>query len=188
LSLELKQHAARRLLSFPDTLQGDEVLRFGVQRLADASPIDRAMYYAILPLGKLENVLLGLQDHWETLAYVGRQAGSMPSGPRDARSPDWSRLLAQIDREVGRRADSNPFGFYNEIWEVNGSKLTEQRNTHSDEEFIRSVQGAIEWTDFDLLLRGLVELGAQPMVLSMPINGTFYEYTGVSALARSAYY
>ena len=188
LSFDLKQQAARRLLQFPDTLEGDVLLRFALERLADGSPVNRAIYYAMLPLGEMENLVGTLQDHWATLADSQRQADARPPARRDGRAPDWSGLLAQIDREAGRRADNNPFGFSNEIWDGNGGKLTDQRNSHSDAEFLRSLQGAVEWTDFDLLLRGLVELGARPLVLSMPIDGAFYDYTGVSAQARAVYY
>jgi hypothetical protein len=45
-----------------------------------------------------------------------------------------------------------------------------------------------EWDDLELLLRELNELGARPLLLSMPIHGGWYDYVGVSYSARRAYY
>ena len=45
-----------------------------------------------------------------------------------------------------------------------------------------------EWVDLELLLRELNELGARPLLLSMPIHGGWYDYFGVTYTARRAYY
>jgi len=58
----------------------------------------------------------------------------------------------------------------------------------SDARFRRGMQRAREWADFELLLRTLRELGAKPLVLSMPIGGTYYDYLNVSQQARDDYY
>lgn len=38
------------------------------------------------------------------------------------------------------------------------------------------------------MVRVLRELGAKPLVLSMPIHGSYHDYMGVSVGARGAYY
>ena len=43
----------------------------------------------------------------------------------------------------------------------------------------RGEQHAHEWIDFELLLRGLNELGARPLLLSIPIDGRYFEQFGV---------
>ena len=45
-----------------------------------------------------------------------------------------------------------------------------------------------EWVDLELLLRELNELGARPLLLSMPIHGGWYDQCGVTYTARRAYY
>jgi D-alanine transfer protein len=47
---------------------------------------------------------------------------------------------------------------------------------------------ASEWGDFELLLRTLTEIHAQPLLMSVPIDGPFYDVAGVSRSARQAYY
>ena len=62
------------------------------------------------------------------------------------------------------------------------------RNTRSDEAFLRTLQKNQEWVDLELLLRELNELGARPLLLSMPIHGGWYDQCGVTYTARRAYY
>jgi D-alanine transfer protein len=44
------------------------------------------------------------------------------------------------------------------------------------------------WEELELLLRTLASVHAQPLLLSMPIDGQFYDRTGVSWSAREGYY
>ncbi|GDX09756.1 hypothetical protein LBMAG57_15280 [Verrucomicrobiota bacterium] len=56
-----------------------------------------------------------------------------------------------------------------------------------DADFLRILNEADEWEDFELLLRTLKEMHADALLLSMPLHGTELEMTGVSAEARKAY-
>ena len=53
--------------------------------------------------------------------------------------------------------------------------------------FVKVVEHAKEWTDLELLLRTFGELGAQPLLLSMPVEDIRLEVYGVSPEARTAY-
>ena len=44
------------------------------------------------------------------------------------------------------------------------------------------------WVDLELLLRTLASVHARPLLLSMPIDGQFYDRAGVSRSAREGYY
>src|SRR4029079_11128958 len=46
---------------------------------------------------------------------------------------------------------------------------------------------AREWTDFELLLRTLNELGAEPLLLSMPVEDIRLEVYGATPKLRNAY-
>ena len=50
--------------------------------------------------------------------------------------------------------------------------------------FLTKVGKAKEWTDLDLLLRTFQELGAHPLLLSMPVEDIRLEVYGVSPEAR----
>ena len=184
----LKRAVARRMLEFPDTLDRDPLLKIALEALADGSLSRQALFCVALPLGKLEALVLRLQDHWETLGLIRSRPDLAPDVPRQAARLDWPSLLALAEREAQQRADNNPFGFDSQYWDARLKKLTQRQVRSSDQAFLESVQGAVGWSDLDLLLRGLSEAGARPLILSAPIKGVYSDYWGVSARARSAYY
>jgi D-alanine transfer protein len=57
-----------------------------------------------------------------------------------------------------------------------------------DAAFRARVASAGEWTDLELLFRTLTEVRAKPLILSMPIDPTYYAARGVSRSARNLYY
>ncbi|MCL5025879.1 MAG: D-alanyl-lipoteichoic acid biosynthesis protein DltD [Chloroflexi bacterium] len=193
ISFDVKQDAARRMLQYPKPLEADPLLKFMLERLADGSPLSRVCYYALLPLGKVQTLVLQLQDHWETFSYIQDQKGGRhpldPDVSHEAATLDWSALLQKAEREQLQHADNNPFGFDNQAW-VNRLRpdVVKQKSSRNDTQFLKNLGQSAEWTDLDLLLRGLRDLDAQPLILSMPIQGKYYDYTGVSARARQAYY
>ena len=207
LSLQLKQAIARRMLQYPKTLDHAPLLRFSLEQLADGSPMSRWRYYAVWPIGELETLVLQLQDHWEMLSLISCPANLTSStqhlpiegkscGP--ALNPtiqpvpatiNWPAFEQHAQQVVRKNNTSNPFGFddYNWRHRIHSWAATAE-NARSDKQFRQSLDQGVEWVDMDLMLRTLQELGARPLVLSMPMPGTFYQYLGVSAQSRMLYY
>src|SRR6266481_7790793 len=80
----LKAAIAKRMLQFPDTLAEDGLLELAVRCLASGRPVDRLVLMAIWPLGKLQNLMLDLQDHFEALVYILSDGKTVP---------DWLRPI-----------------------------------------------------------------------------------------------
>src|SRR5438067_665624 len=57
-----------------------------------------------------------------------------------------------------------------------------------DRQCLQLVRQSAEWTDLDLLLRGLAQLGARPIILSQPLAGAAFDQLRVRRSAREAYY
>jgi D-alanine transfer protein len=189
LSLELKREVAVRMLDYPETLRKYPLLNFALERLGEGSPASLALYYAILPLGKIQTLVLRLQDHWETIDYIQSQSDLKPNVPRRKKTLDWDALLEQAGQNYQRRSDSNPFGIENEEWvQQYSGDILQQKNILSDKWFLDFIATSKGWEDLDMLLRELKELGAQPLILSAPLHGPFYDYLGISAAARQSYY
>jgi D-alanine transfer protein len=187
LGFAVKQAAARRMLQFPETVADDPLLRFALEQLADGSLSARLLYGASLPLGKLRNVILRLQDHWETLAFVRAQRGLRPV-PRHRVGLSWAAVLSRAEQAARRKADSNPFGFDNAVWAAHAAELSAPPSPNLVAAAFTSGERSAEWTDADLLLRAIRDLGGEPLILSMPMNGTYYDSLGVPLAARQAYY
>jgi D-alanine transfer protein len=191
LSLELRQDAARRMLQFPATVANRSLLRFALEKLADGSPLSLACYDAVCPLGIMHNAILRYQDHWSVVCYLWRhpEKPSSPTSPRNTPPLDWSTLHRKADALYRAHSNNNEFGLDNEKWD---RELRQQslpaRNTRSEEAFLQTLQRNQEWVDLELLLRELNELGARPLLLSMPIHGGWYDRCRITYTARRAYY
>jgi D-alanine transfer protein len=168
LDRNLKAQIAKRMLQFPDTLEKSALLRVAAECLASERPLDHLVLVAIWPLGKLQNVVLDLQDHFEALVYILSGGKSTPRfRPRLPRSHE------------ALRGDDQ------------GSVKTQSSaavRAAEDAAFRARIARASEWSDLELLFRTLKKLRAQALILSMPIDATLYEARGVSRSAHQLYY
>jgi D-alanine transfer protein len=187
-SFALKQRLARRILNYPNALNKDPLLKFALETLVDKSPWGAWLYYSLLPLGRLQILILELQDHWATLNFIGDQDHLDPVVPRRQAQLNWDTLLSHADQSYLQRSDSNPFGFENSQWQKYGSKWISSKNSLTDDKFLRALNQSRGWTDLALLLHVLKEAHARPLILSIPFPGRYMDYLGVSFAARQVYY
>ncbi|HEY0790127.1 MAG TPA: D-alanyl-lipoteichoic acid biosynthesis protein DltD [Chthoniobacterales bacterium] len=173
-SLELKRDVARQMLRYPHTLEKSTLLAFALRQLAKDSPLHDAIFHALTPLGIVETWILRMQDHFETLIYILKEKPHLQTGVQPVvRALDWHNLIGQAAFDAGQRTDVDP--------EPIGPEA-------GPGAFLSGEQGAHEWIDFGLLLRGLDELGARPLLLSMPIDGSYFDRFGVGRPLRDVYY
>ncbi len=190
LSLQLRQDIARRMLQIPTSLANRPLLRFALEKLADGSRFALACYDAVLPLGIMHNAILHYQDHWSVLNYYWKHPvnPSPPTSPHSAPPLDWVMLHRQADELYRAHSNNNEFGIDNDKWDRELRQETLRLMNRSDEAFLRTLEQNQEWADLELLLRELNELGARPLLLSMPIHGGWYDHCGITYGARRAYY
>jgi D-alanyl-lipoteichoic acid biosynthesis protein DltD len=189
LSLATKQAAARRMLDYPAPLDKEPLLRFALERLAGGSPLDLALYYAVWPLGKLWTAVLELQDHWEMLSFVWSHPQLNPDVARVPADIDWAALTARAQQEQEAATDNNPYGVDNSLWAGTAHHNLARTPGKWDQIAFERLQASAEWTDFDILLRVLTDMGAQPLILSRPVNVVYWEAMGgISPAVGQAYY
>jgi D-alanine transfer protein len=167
IDLNLKAAIAKRMLQFPDTLAEDGLLELAARCLASGRPVDRILLMAIWPLGKLQNVMLDLQDHFEALVYI-------LGGGRTI--PNWLRPIHPHNVHSRKSLDG----------EDQETESFDAVRPARDATFRARITAASEWADLELLFRTLAELKAEPLILSMPIDA--YAARGVSRSAREVYY
>ena len=191
LSLSLRRDAARRMLQFPQTVANRPLLRFALEKLADGSTLSLACYDAVLPLGVLHNAILRYQDHWSVVCYLWKNPPRHTPLPSSSKTTplDWAQLHQQASALYRAHSDNNPFGLDNEKWDQELRQETlKLKSARSDAALLDTLKRNQEWVDLELLLRGLNELGARPLLLSMPIHGNWYDHCGITFNARRAYY
>jgi D-alanine transfer protein len=175
LSSELKRDAARRLIQYPETLEGNWVLEFALHRLAGGTLLDRALYAAVWPLGRMTNAVGRAQDHIEAGLRIAAHLEERQPGPRKLAVLNWAAILRKTSQRVkAAKPPVNP-------------RLVKRPRGSSDVAFLKTLKEADEWEDFELLLRVLKEMKAVPLFLSMPLHGLDLERIGVSETARKAY-
>ena len=188
LGTALKIEAAKRMLEFPEPLKDEPFLHFVIIQMTRTSRVNRSLYYLAWPLGEVEIMTMRLQDHAEVLSYLW----SHPVNPEIKKTPqtiDWPAAFSAALEEQKQHTLNNPLGIEDDRWWWYQHVVTDPIPAGSeDKNFINRVEGHPEWTDLDILLRVLQELGAQPLILSRPMNVHLWEALGVSEQAQNTYY
>jgi D-alanine transfer protein len=177
LDFELKRAIAARMLQFPRTLEKDPLLEFALKRLASGGRLDQIAFCVVWPLGKIQNAVLDLQDHFAALSHNLRE--TKPGPARHPQVLDWPQLIAKASDQGSERIDDNK--------KERASGAKDQMVAGSRDNWFREhVNEAREWGDLELLLRTLAKVHAKPLLLSMPLDGRYYDEVRVSRLARAA--
>jgi len=177
LGFELKQQIASRMLECPSSLEKSPLLEFAVKLLASGRWLDRVVFYALWPIGKVQNAVLEMQDHFAALGHILHKIKPAPRGHLEI--IDWPKLISKVsalkltDEDKTEKASS----LYQQIAPGSG-----------DAAFRIRMDTAPGWTDLELLLRTLASVHARPLLLSMPFDGQSYDETGISRSARDSYY
>jgi len=134
------------------------------------------MFCAIWPFGKLYTVGLELQDHFAAISYI-------LYGPNTAQARRHQSIIpANILQNLSeRRLAQAKLG-------RTPPKARSVAPGSFDSLFLSRMNAAPEWADLELLLRALAKVHARPLLLSMPMDGRFYDQQGYSRLARENYY
>ena len=177
IDFELKQEIASRMLECPSTLEKSPLLEFALRRLASDRWLGRVVFCALWPIGKVQNALLEMQDHFAALDYIWHQV--KPAPRRHLEIIDWPKLITTVSALKTTDEDKPK----------KSSSLDEQIAPASrDAAFRNRMDVAPGWTDLELLLRTLASVDARPLLLSMPMAGQFYDQAGMSRSARESYY
>lgn len=188
LSTSLKAMIANRMADFPDTYKNDPFLSFVIFQLMGKSRIHNVIYYLSWPLGRLQIEILRLQDHAAVMSYLSSNPIN-PNTTRVSRNIDWSATHSQALAEQKLHSANNPLGVEDNKWWVYANLLSNPIPPGSgDKRFTEHVLSHAEWSDLDILLQVLKQLGAQPLLLSRPINEHLWIAKGISEQAQDTYY
>src|SRR5262245_22785389 len=109
ISPSLRQAAARQMLAYPRSLDGNLLLRLGVESLARPTGLHRLTYGALAPLGRIEAWIDESHGAIRTLLYLRHHAGRRAT-PVVAQDLDWVALATDATNIAVRRNTTNPFG------------------------------------------------------------------------------
>ena len=175
MSIGLKRDIACRMLEFPTTTDNTWLLDFAVRRLVGDSRLDRMLYAAVVPLGKLQNAIGRGQDHLEAALHILDEDEKLnPTTKSVLRVLNWADILKGAGKAVNAKAVS-----------AKRSEVAKRKNTADRaKKFRLGLEKSDEWTDFKLLLRTCEELGAKPLFLCMPLEDIRLEVYGLGKESR----
>jgi D-alanine transfer protein len=177
LDFRLKRQIASRMLESPSTLEKSPLLGFAVRRLASHRWLDRALFCALWPIGKVQNAVLEMQDHFAAVAHILHKI--KPAPQQQPATIDWPKLIAKAS--ALKATDENKT-------EPSSGLEAQIAPARRDMAFRTHMYEGQGWVELELLLRTLATVHARPLLLSMPIDGRFYGERGISRSARDSYY
>jgi len=187
LSRGLKRDASVRMLMYPKTFENEWLLNSALHRLARDTLADRLGYAALLPLGYLQNAVGRAQDHFEAVLRILAEDSTFktaqtPGSKHGRKALNWGDL-----RKRAAKFAVNVISVKRKEVAFRRAKRVKDRSPNPTSTFVQTVDKAREWTDIELLMRTFQELGAKPLLLSMPVEDIRLEVYGVSAEVRSEY-
>lgn len=123
----------------------------------------------------------------ETAAQSG--GGAAQSGENAAQNypaaPEWNALLA-LAEEQGEVHNQNPFYMNDDYYKRLEPHLPAKKGMNSDA--VKGYQTGPEFDDLACFLQVCRELDIEPMLVIVPVNGYYYDFTGFPKEARQKYY
>ncbi len=201
ISLETKRAGATRMLDHKGTPADQPLLRLATGDLADPTPAHLARYWTLYPAGRVFSLIHQVQDATDTLGYIRDHPALVPDLSKGPPNLPWAPQLAAMTAIAQQRATTNPFGFPDATYKNIEKDVKPAldafcagKNNHDGAAFAypsswdKNMLRSKEWTDLELELRVLRELGAQPFVYTLPMPGTYDDFTSLSYSARRSYY
>lgn len=103
----------------------------------------------------------------------------------DVHSIDWDSLMAGSEVIAEGMCTTNEFGVYDNYFNEHiRDGLDESKGQYASKSYTTSP----EFDDFRLFLDVCKETGIEPLVISVPVNGRWYDYCGFSKADRNTYY
>ena len=103
--------------------------------------------------------------------------------PRPA--PDWAALEAQADADGAKANTTNQFGMNDDFYFLyKNTMLKSKKDSMKQADYTQSP----EYGDLICFLNVCRDLGIRPLLVSLPVNGPWYDYMGFPQQNRQAYY
>lgn len=99
--------------------------------------------------------------------------------------PDWAALLEQAEAD-GEKENQNEFFIDDGSYKKLAPQLSAKKGKDSDA--VNGYQNSPEYDDLRCFLQVCTELDITPMLVILPVNGFYYDFTGFPQEARRNYY
>ncbi len=105
--------------------------------------------------------------------------------PVEEQEPDWDALMQQAEAD-GERENQNEFFINDSSYKRLEPHLEQKKDVSKDA--VNGYQKSPEYDDLRCFLQVCRELEITPMLVLIPVNGYYYDFTGFPKMAREGYY
>lgn len=98
---------------------------------------------------------------------------------------DWKKEISKTSADSAKKSNNNCYGFDNDLYTKKYSnKLKEYKGSSRKS----SYRVSPEYVDLKLMLQVCKDNGIKPLIINVPVNGYWYDYTGFDKNDRKDYY
>ncbi|KAB2328739.1 D-alanyl-lipoteichoic acid biosynthesis protein DltD [Cytobacillus depressus] len=177
---EVKKMAIKRLLQFKP-VKDDFMLTALYKAEISNNPSDKRKAALTRPFAYIYRSILEKKDLYYTLlGGIPRKRDISPK----VQDKSWEELKHQANL-IGKQDSTNNRFF---IIDSKYNHIKHLVPSLKDTKIGASYGKSVEYLDFQLVLDLLKQSEAKPLFISVPVNGTWYDYTGFPKQGRTAYY
>lgn len=188
LSPRLKRQIAERILEFPGAYQDYPYLQKMLTSLKTGrrAKAEQALNWAP---AQMEYAALEFQDIIKTKWRVKRLSQKLIQDyaykNSQAQTLAWDKLRAEAAIKGKESTTNNSFGMDNTFYqEYLASRLQEKKDADKND----TLSTSPEYDDLKLLMQVLKEKKVKPLFVIIPMNGRWYDYTGLQRSEREKSY
>ena len=135
---------------------------------------------------KVWNVFLGEKDLFSMAMLEISDGIEKGDGiPENNLEPDWDTLLEEA-QALGEKENQNQFYMDDSSYKKLEPYLEKKKDMNKDA--VTGYQNSPEYDDLRCFLQVCRELDIDPMLVVLPVNGYYYDFTGFPKEARQGYY
>jgi D-alanine transfer protein len=180
ISPSLKKRAIKRLLEF-QTVSSDPMLSTLYEsELSNGKWIHQKARIVKPIANNYRNLLIKKDLYYVLLGGKPRER----SISKKVKNKSWEELNIMAEKIGKKNSRSNNFKIVDSQYEKMRMRITDLK----DSKIGASYGISKEYDDFQLVLDLLKEAEAEPLFISIPVNGDWYDYTGFPRKGRTDYY
>jgi len=176
----VKKKAIKRLLTY-SSIKNDLMLSTLYKAEISNDSWTKREASLIRPIALGYRALLEKKDLY--FALWGSKPTSREISP-SVRGKSWSQLEKSANQYAAKKVTNNHF--YVENYQYN--KFKKMLGTLKNSKLHASYGKSKEYGDFQLVLDVLKQAGAEPLFVSVPVNGRYYDFMGFPKKGRTDYY
>ena len=187
ISLTTKQEFSKRITSITHKKGNEQlaIMRTYCSLYSNKGLVSTSKRYLLTPYYWIRYELLVLKDDVNSNKYLKPEPKISKYYKLQHTNTNWNAELKKASKIAKSKSYNNKFGMDNTVY------------NHSFKRNLRKIRGSMknesykvspEYEDFKLLLDVCKAEGINPLILSLPVNGKWYDYAGFNKSDRLSYY